>query len=137
MSLPEEPFAVKANRLLCIKCGTTSETVEYIDKLRTLAEGNLSSLQSLRVEQAEGMPEPVRLVDYWDTDQGARQYQQCYIDTLRACAMRWKVDGERRLQLLRQARAYVCNCTVCDCNDSTTQGVAKDIDAEIAKERNE
>jgi hypothetical protein len=78
MSLPEEPFAVKQNRLLCVKCGTTSKTIDYID-------------------------------------------------TLRACAMRWKADAGERLALLEDV--------VNEVGRTITPELRAAIDAEIAKER--
>lgn len=50
------------------------------------------------------MPEPVNLVDYWESDQGNRHYQQCYVDSILEMLARERERADRHEGAVR---AYI------------------------------
>ena len=77
-----------------------SNRVAYHTKMETgdaaVEAAILRRLQA--IEQAEGMPDEPMIIKIWRGAPEKTVPQQeviAYIDALRACAMRWKADGDR------------------------------------------
>ena len=98
----------------------------------------LASLRRLQaIEQAEGMPDEPMIIKIWRGAPEKTVPQQeviAYIDALRACAMRWKADGERLDWLqIQDGRFY--NIDKITAIGGKPFNVRAAIDAEIAKGR--
>jgi len=114
------------------------EELGYKDPYRAAILASLRRLQA--VEHGEGMPgEPKRHNGLYPDDLGVFVFYEDY-DTLRACALRWKADGERYRWLRDGGKEYaeliqkVIMRGDCMLADGLLDAA---IDAEIAKERGE